>query len=56
MKCIYLQHTRDNVRITCHSWTQALNIFYRQWWDPDGSIPWVIVSDGQVITEEDLRT
>jgi hypothetical protein len=52
----YLEHTRTRQRITCTSIAKAITEFYYQWRDSDGAIPWVIVSDGQVITEEDLRT
>jgi hypothetical protein len=56
MHTIYLEHLTDGTRITCRTWTQALGEFYSQWRAEDGSIPWVIVSDGHTITEEDLRT
>jgi hypothetical protein len=51
----YIEHTQTRQRITCTSIAQAIKEFYRQWRDSDGAIPWVIVSDGRVITEEDLR-
>ena len=38
----YLQHTRENRRISCRSYEQALSDLYTQWRDADGSIPWTI--------------
>ena len=38
----YLQHKRENRVIHCRDYQQALSDFYRQWRDPDGSIPWTI--------------
>jgi hypothetical protein len=43
-------------RINCQSFYDALMTFYSQWRAYGGSIPWVIVSEGQTITEEDLQT
>jgi hypothetical protein len=37
-----LQHNRSNTQITCRSYDEALRLFYRQWRDLDGSIPWQI--------------
>lgn len=44
----YLQHIRENKRITCLTYRSAVVAFYSQWRDDDGSIPWVIRN-----TEED---
>jgi len=38
----YLEHQRENKRITCRSYDHALREFYFQWRDGDGSIPWTI--------------
>jgi hypothetical protein len=53
----YLESIENpNQRISCRSFYDALMTFYAQWRAYDGSIPWVIFSEGQTITEEDLRT
>lgn len=41
----YLQHKRENRRITCQTYEQAVREFFYQWRDPDGSIPWIIEQD-----------
>jgi hypothetical protein len=39
----YLQHKRDQWRIlTCITYSRAVSEYFRQWRDPDGSIPWTI--------------
>jgi hypothetical protein len=38
----YLAHIREYKFISCSSYQQALNEYYRQWRDTDGYIPWTI--------------
>lgn len=38
----YLQHKRENRRVSCRSKFGAIVEFYRQWRDDDGSIPWTV--------------
>jgi hypothetical protein len=53
----YLQQIDNpSYRIGCRSLSEAISEFYCQWRAADGSIPWVIISDGSIITEADLRT
>lgn len=42
----YLEHFRENKRITRPDFESARTEFYRQWRDSDGSIPWRIICDG----------
>jgi len=43
MSYFYLQHKRDCKTITCGIDYQAvLRVYYRQWRDEDGTIPWTI--------------
>lgn len=38
----YLMHKREYKFISCASYNQVVNEYYRQWRDSDGSIPWEI--------------
>jgi hypothetical protein len=38
----YLVHIREYKFISCNSYEQAVNEYYRQYRDDDGSIPWTI--------------
>lgn len=38
----YLAHTREYKFISCKSYEHAVNEYYRQYRDADGSIPWII--------------
>ena len=41
-----LIHKHENKVISCYSYEQALSEYYRQWREPDGSIPWTISQFG----------
>jgi hypothetical protein len=41
-KMWYLAHTREYKFISCNSYEQAVNEYYRQYRDDDGSLPWTI--------------